>query len=54
MDPSPLTFYLVKPKLLALPSLPPDVSKNSTLSGALILMTHLRNARFAHETLENY
>ena len=29
-------FYLVKPKLLALPPSPPKVSKNCTLSGALV------------------
>ena len=38
--PPPL-FYLVKPKLLAFPPLPPKVSKSCTLSGALALTVRL-------------
>ena len=39
--PLPPTFYLVKPKLLALPPPPPKVSKNCILSGDLIMLACL-------------
>ena len=43
----PPFFYLVKPKLLALPPLPPKVSKNCTLSGALVTTVRLIELKYS-------